>query len=128
MKKVGLLLLLAVIAVAITAASIENASALPAVNKAFAAKYKDSKVAAAAKAQKCNLCHVPKKKKTERNEYGEALSKFVTKDDYKKLKADKPAWEAKVNKALDEAGKVKNKDGKTFGELIEAGTLPGGES
>jgi len=124
MKKVGLFLLLAVIAVAITAASVENASALPAFNKQFAKTYAKSKVADAAKAEKCNLCHVAKKKKTERNEYGQALSKFVTKDDYKELKADPDQLEEKINKAFEEAGKIKAADGDTFAERMEAGKLP----
>ena len=124
MKKIGLFLLVAMIAVAITAASVENATALPAFNKQFAKTYKDSKVAAAAKAEKCNLCHIAKKKKKERNEYGEALSKFVTKADYKKLKAEPEKLAEKIEAAFEEAGKVKASDGKTFAERIEAGDLP----
>ena len=124
MKKLGLLLLLAVVAMAITAISVERATALPAFNKQFAATYAKSKVAADAKAAKCNLCHVDKKKKTERNEYGQALSKFVSKADYKKLKADKPALKAKIEKAFEEAGKMKSSAGDTFAERIEAGKLP----
>jgi len=127
MKRVGLFLFVAMLALTIVAVSVENASALPAFNKQFAKTYKDSKVAEAAKAAKCNLCHVDKKKKTERNEFGQALSKFVTKDDYKELKADPDALEAKINKAFEEAGKVKSASGETFAERIEAGELPASE-
>ncbi len=127
MKKFGLFLLVAVVATAITAASMENATALPAFNKQFAKTYKDSKVAASAKAAKCNLCHVDKKKKTERNEYGAALSKFVTKDDYKELKSDPDKLAAKIEEAFEEAGKVKSSSGKTFAEKMEAGELPAAE-
>ncbi len=127
MKRLGLFLLVAVVAVTITAASVENATALPAFNKQFAKTYKDSKVAAAAKAAKCNLCHVEKKKKSERNEYGQALSKFVTKDDYKELKGDPDKLEAKIEKAFEEAGKLKSASGKTFAERMEAGDLPAAE-
>ncbi len=124
MKKLGLLLLLALAAVAITAISVEHATALPAFKTQFAATYAKSKVAADAKAAKCNLCHIDKKKKTERNEYGKALSKFVTKADYKKLKADKPALKTKIEKAFEEAGKMKSSSGETFAERIKAGKLP----
>ena len=127
MKRFGLFLLLAVFAVAITAATVENASALPAFSKQYVVKYKDSKGLAEAKAQKCNLCHVDKEKKTVRNEYGKALSKFVTKDDYKELKSDKEALEKKLNEAFDGAGKEKSSSGETFGARIEAGKLPAAE-
>ena len=127
MKRLALLVLFALIAVAITAASVENASALPAFNKQFAETYKESPVAEAAKAQKCDLCHVPKEKKTERNEYGQALSKFVTKDDYKNLKDDKEALKEKIENAFTEAGKLKSAAGTTFAERMEAGELPASE-
>ena len=53
-----------------------------------------------------------------------ALSKFVTKDDYKELKADKAKLKEKIEKAFVEAGKVKASDGKTFAARMEAGELP----
>ena len=111
------------IAVAFTSTCVENATALPAFNKQFAETYGKSDIAAAAKAEKCNLCHAGKSKK-DRNEYGAALSKFVTKDDYKELKADKAKLKEKIEKAFVEAGKVKASDGKTFAARIEAGELP----
>ena len=80
----------------------------------------------AAKAEKCLLCHdkeFPKDKK-KRNEYGMALSKFITKADYKELKADKPALKKKIENAFTEAGKLKSSAGETFAERIEAGKLP----
>lgn len=124
MKKVGLILLLALLAVAITALSVENATALPAFNKQYLNTYAKSKGFTDAKAEKCNLCHVAKKKKKERNEFGAAVSKFVSKADYKKLKADKTALKEKIEKAFEEAGKVKSSDGTTFAERIKAGKLP----
>lgn len=129
MKKVGLFLLLAVVAVAFSAATVENASALPAFNKQFAATYAKSKVAEAAKAEKCLLCHDkanPKDKK-KRNEYGMALSKFITKDDYKNLKDDKDKLKEKIEEAFTKAGELKSSDGKTFAEKMEAGELPAAE-
>jgi cytochrome c553 len=124
MKKIGLLLLFAFAALAISAISVEHATALPAFNKQFAQTYAKAKGAEGAKAAKCNLCHVEKKKKKVRNEYGKALSKFVTKADYKKLKEDKPALKAKIEKAFEEAGKMKSSAGETFAERIKAGKLP----
>jgi hypothetical protein len=65
----------------------------------------------------CAICHVGKTKK-ERNDYGKALNKLVTKmdkDDTKKIAESIKAIEGEKNAA-----------GKTFGELIKAGTLPGG--
>jgi len=129
MKKIGLALLLAVVAVAISTATVKNASALPAFNKQWAETYKDSKAADAAKAEKCLLCHdknFPKDKK-KRNEYGMALSKFITKADYGKLKDDKEALTKKIEEAFTEAGKLKSSDGETFGAKIEAGNLPAAE-
>lgn len=65
----------------------------------------------------CGICH-PGKSKKERNEYGTALSKLVKKadkDDAKKIADSIKAIEGEKNAA-----------GKSFGELIKAGTLPGG--
>ncbi len=65
----------------------------------------------------CGICH-PGKSKKERNEYGTALSKLVKKadkDDAKKIADSIKAIESEKNAA-----------GKTFGELIKAGMLPGG--
>ena len=65
----------------------------------------------------CAICH-PGKSKKERNDYGKALNKLVTKadkDDAKKIADSIKAIEGEKNAA-----------GKTFGELIKAGTLPGG--
>jgi len=126
MKKIGLALLLAVVAMAISTATVKKAAALPAFNKQWAETYKDAKGAEAAKAEKCLLCHdknFPKDKK-KRNEYGMALSKFVTKADYTKLKEDKEALAKKLNEAFTEAGKLEAADGKTFSARIEAGMLP----
>jgi len=65
----------------------------------------------------CGICH-PGKSKKERNEYGMALNKLVKKadkDDAKKIADSIKAIESEKNAA-----------GKTFGELIKAGMLPGG--
>lgn len=65
----------------------------------------------------CAICH-PGKSKKERNEYGMAINKLLKKadkDDTKKIADSIKATEAEKDKA-----------GKTFGELIKAGMLPGG--
>jgi len=65
----------------------------------------------------CAICH-PGKSKKERNEYGMALNKLLKKadkDDAKKIAESIKATEGEKNAA-----------GKTFGELIKAGMLPGG--
>lgn len=91
----------------------EKAAARPNYLKAFAAKYKN--LADQVKAKKCGTCHYGKSKKN-RNDYGVALSKATG----KKAKGDK------VTAALTKTESVKKGDtGKTFGELIKAGKLPG---
>ncbi len=65
----------------------------------------------------CGMCH-PEKEKKVRNNYGAALGKSLE----KKNEAD----EAKIKEALKKAEKEKSAtDGKTFGDLISAGELPG---
>jgi hypothetical protein len=81
---------------------------------------------------KCDLCHKPgvdkmKDKNHGLNDFGEAMHKSVD------LKAFKTAMKDKDNAAMlklfkEGYGKAvaeKNADGKAFGELIKAGTLPG---
>ena len=65
----------------------------------------------------CAICH-PGKSKKERNDYGMAINKLLKKadtDDAKKIADSIKATEGEKNAA-----------GKTFGELIKAGMLPGG--
>jgi len=106
------------------------AHAIPPFKKQFEAMYvhKDSTdptekaFAAAAKKAKCNICHVPKKKKTMRNAYGEELSKLL---DKKKDKKDVEKIKAALVKV---AGmKVNPDDGNspTWGEVFKQGKLPG---
>lgn len=67
----------------------------------------------------CAVCH-PSKSKKERNNYGAALTKALD----KKNESDA----AKIAEALKKTEKEKSAtEGKTFGELIEAGELPGTE-
>lgn len=65
----------------------------------------------------CNVCH-PEKDKKKRNNFGLALSKALT----KKNETD----EDKIKEALTKTeGEKSATDGKTFGDLIKAGELPG---
>lgn len=74
------------------------------------------KISDPANMNSCGICH-PGKSKKERNEYGMALSKLVTKMDKEDLK--------KIAESIKAIESEKNAAGKTFGELIKAGTLPG---
>ncbi|MBL8818905.1 MAG: hypothetical protein JNL58_22950 [Planctomyces sp.] len=65
----------------------------------------------------CAMCH-PGTKKTDRNNYGLAVGKGLG----KKNETD----EAKIKEAITKAEKEASKtEGKTFGDLIKEGTLPG---
>ncbi len=107
----GLVLVLAGIMCLI---SVRQAEARPQYNKIWAETYPD--VAKKAKALRCNVCHVGAKKQN-RNDYGKAIVKAL--DGAKNVK-DKD----KFVDVLKTAAKEKNEDGKTFGELLEAGELP----
>ena len=65
----------------------------------------------------CGICH-PGSSKKERNEYGKAVNKLLKKADKEDTK--------KIAEALKTTEGEKNAAGKTFGELIKAGMLPGG--
>jgi hypothetical protein len=65
---------------------------------------------------KCNVCHFGAAKKN-RNEYGKAIIKAL---DGKKNMRDKE----KFSDVLKTAAKEKNANGKSFGDLLDAGDLP----
>jgi hypothetical protein len=65
---------------------------------------------------KCGVCHVGASKKN-RNDYGKAIVKAL---DGKKAVKDKDA----IVDVLKTAAKEKNSDGKTYGDLLDAGELP----
>ena len=65
----------------------------------------------------CAMCH-PEKSKKKRNNYGVAVGKNLTKKNETDLD--------KIKEALGKAESAKSAtEGKTFGDLIEAGELPG---
>ncbi len=117
--------------------STEQAQSRPPYAKAFAAKFvkadstdpAEKAFAAAVKSAKCGVCHEGESKKN-RNVFGKQLAEIIKpKDapaDWKGEKDPKKIEEA-FEKAL--AAHVDAKDPKspTFGDLIKAGKLPGGE-
>ena len=92
-----------------------EASARPQYLKAFSQKY--PKVAERASELKCGVCHGDsgKNKKTV-SDYGKALGEALGEKNVK--------GEEELNKALEEAGTKDSGNGKTYKELLEAGTLP----
>jgi len=108
----------------------EIANAIPPFKKEFDAKYvkpdstdeTEMAFAAAVKEAKCNVCHVPKKKKTERNAYGDQLSELLD----KKKDAKDPE---KIQEALTKVGAMKIDPGAenspTWDDFFDDGKLPG---
>ena len=125
MKKFVVTLLVGAFALTVCLGSAQARPAYPNIIKEY---YKDSKaiVEKAGATDKCTLCHDAKNKKI-RNEFGMALSKHMPTDEFMKLKD--PADLAKLTKKVGEALKAteadKHSSGKTFGEVIKAGKLPG---
>lgn len=93
----------------------QDAQARPGYLKSFNGAYPALKDAA--EAAKCGICHFGEKK-TNRNDYGKAVGEALGAKDVKDAKA--------VDEALKkaEAGKSSTA-GKTFGDLIKDGKLPG---
>ncbi len=129
MKKVCLLVLFGMTTAAIVMPA-QSAYGVAAFRKEFEAKYvkkepttdAEKNLLAAVTKVKCNVCHVGKKKK-DRNAYGVALSKELTKKDAKNVE--------KIQTALDKVAGLKadpdDPSSPTFGELIQQGQLPGGD-
>jgi len=96
--------------------------------KQFSDEFKDvyvkegTPLAAEVEKAKCNVCHVGKSKK-DRNAYGNALAERLDKKEDKENKE-------KIRKMLVEVASLSSDpskaDAPTFGQLIEAGALPGG--
>lgn len=75
----------------------------------------------------CYVCHVKGEKKDEaRNEYGNALHKYLDAENFSKerVKAEPEKVKAEIQEAFKKVAPVKSKDGKAFGEKIKAGELP----
>ena len=126
MKKFGLLALTGAMVLMLNA----NAFAIPVFKKqwdeTYVADNKNEAFVAAAEEAKCNVCHYGKSKKN-RNDYGEALHKYLEKDEFKsaRVKAEPEKVKAEIEEAFKKVAEMKAKDGETFGEKLEAGKLPG---
>src|SRR5262249_51215460 len=79
----------------------------------------------------CNVCHVQGQEKKVRNAYGTQLSMILKKDNFKaeRLKAEPEKCTAEIIAAFEAVAAKKSGDDKspTFGELIAAHKLPGGD-
>ena len=126
MKKVCMTFVLGCVVAALCAS---QASALPPFNKEWTARYVDGNGNAAfveaVGTAKCNVCHVGKSKK-DKNDYGKAVGKYLTKKGYEEVKSDAAAAKKYVIEGLEKAEAEKSANGKSFGEMIKAGELPGG--
>lgn len=80
---------------------------------------------------KCDLCHRPDADKKAKghglNDYGEAMHKHLKHREFMALHKEKKTAEALklLQEAWKKAEAEKNAEGKTYGELIRAGKLPG---
>lgn len=120
LKTLGRVVIAGAVLLSFLVINSDNATARPGYKKPFEAAYPDlvKKHGKDGKSLSCAVCH-PVKDKKKRNDYGVALTKALG----KKNEKDKD----KIKEALKKAEKEKNKAGKTFGELIKAGELPGGK-
>ena len=83
----------------------------------------------------CSACHVDKKPKTERNDFGKLFAKefkgkdisatFKSKKGDEKKKYEKEVMIPAFTAALKKIQKMKNKEGETYDALIKSGTMPG---
>ncbi len=124
MKKAGILTLCGLVAAMLVGFS-GTVDARPDYKKVQDVKYKGSAIEGALADAKCNACHYGKKK-TDRNDYGNALVKAgLTGENYKAKKGDKEAFAKEIEEALDKVLESKNEADETFGDRIKAGKLPG---
>jgi hypothetical protein len=108
--------------------TVQTASALPPFNKEWTAKYvegnSNAKFVEAVGTAKCNVCHEGTSKKMH-NAYGKAVQKYLTKAKYNEIKEDEAAGKKYILEGLQKAEAEKAANGKTYGELLKGGTLPG---
>ncbi|QDT08525.1 hypothetical protein [Planctomycetes bacterium K23_9] len=79
----------------------------------------------------CYVCHVKgKEKKEARNEYGEAVHKFLKGKDFPKdyIKENPEEAKKKILEGFKKAGELKSKDEMKFAEKIKANKLPATDS
>ncbi|WP_425614735.1 hypothetical protein NA78x_004610 [Anatilimnocola sp. NA78] len=134
---------------AVTLLAVSTALALPPIPPYVAEYYEKhpdgAKITATLKAQtgKCGMCHIPGADKKAKghglNDFGKAvhdnlkhklfMAEHAKTVDEKSTAEEKTAAKAKamelLSEALKKAAELKNADGKVFGDLIKAGTMPG---
>ena len=115
-----------VVCLVVVAWSMQNASALPPFNSAWMEKYNEGKKNAVFTEAKCNVCHAGESKKM-KNEYGKAVGKYLTKAKYTQIKEDEAKAKQYILEGLQKAEGEKGSTGKSYGELLKAGKLPGGK-
>lgn len=128
---------LVVLAVALFAASfVSPAFAIKDLNdefkKIYAGDEADKAFVELVAEAKCNVCHIDKESKKNRNPYGKALHEMFEKTDfnfaeYKKSK-EKEKYSAQLKEIFTKLADEKTGDEKykTFGDRIKAKLLPGG--
>ncbi|MDZ4848731.1 MAG: hypothetical protein SGI77_05520 [Pirellulaceae bacterium] len=81
---------------------------------------------------KCNVCHIDGENKKKHNPYGQEVAKILKKKAFKgppdRFKEDADKAKTEIEAAFKKIEEIKAKDGKTFGEKIKAGQLPGGDT
>jgi hypothetical protein len=117
------------IAVAFVWIGVVVVDARPPYGKEWRAKYVDEKkdpaFAETVTKANCNVCHKGMAKK-DHNDYGLALKKSWNPAGFNAVKNNEAALKKYIADGLEKAEAEKSSSGKTFGELIKSGKLPGG--
>ncbi|HEY6563241.1 MAG TPA: hypothetical protein VIY86_01985 [Pirellulaceae bacterium] len=126
-----------VVALLFCGALAPNVFGLPEFKKAFTQKYAGENVPEDFKKllrkTNCNVCHVARKPKQERNAYGEALANLIPGDAADRKKTAKKEGKDKevtaeilkeFEDALTKVEAEKNSAGETFGDRLKSGKLP----
>ncbi len=139
MKKIGLYVLFAVLAVTVAGRSAAPVHAFPPFKKEFDNLYikeapetdAEKSLKEAAATAKCGICHngPEGKEKKIRNTYGKAIEELMPKDLDKegldKLKKNPAQIKELLEKAAKEHSIAGDPNSPTFGHLIKEGKLPG---
>lgn len=131
MKKVTICCCAATILALVFGVAVQPAHAIKPFSDEFKGKYvkedselkKDQDFAKLVTEAKCYVCHLGKSKK-DRNPYGVELAKLL---DKKEDKANKEKIQSVLAKVEKLPVNPKDKKSPTFGDLIKAGKLPGGD-
>lgn len=109
----------------------QPAMAIPEFGKQWKSKYLggddvDPDFKNAGRKANCNVCHIKGEKKNKRNDYGEAVHKFLDKKNFSKdyVKSNPDEAKAKILEGFKKAAEEKAKDGETFGAKLKENKLP----